>query len=253
MKSKFNAFIILIGLLGAAVIIALGLGSFGYLNSYSNKLIEVKGLAEKIVRADIGDMSIDISNNGYENLEDLYKKRISDKEKVIAFLKQQGITDTEIVSFSMNTSNYTEENKTTSISGVTTTERKRLFGSNDTISIKTKELEKIGKIKADIVKLSAEGVLVTYYYSYKLTNFVNIKLEMMKEASANARKNAEAFVEPQGDTIQGVAYLKQGEVTITGEDEGENVNSWNSQESQSINKKLRLVVRAGFYKKEKKK
>lgn len=246
MKDKFSVVTFTFDLLIFGCIIATGLASFGYVKSYDNRLIEVKGLSEKTVKADIGDMSISISNSGYANLEDLYKKRISDKEKVIDFLKKQGITDDEIVNFSMNTSDYNEEDKTTSASGITTIDRKKFFRSDDTINIKTTQLEKINEIKSEIVKLSSEGVLLTYNYSYKLTNFINVKLEMMKEASQNARKNAEAFVEPQGVKIGKVAYLRQGEITIRAEDESENVSSWDSQESQSINKKLRLVIRAGF-------
>lgn len=253
MKNKFNVIAIILGLLVFGCIIAVGLASFGYVKSYDNRLVEVKGLSEKTVRADIGDISISVSNSGYTDLETLYKKRISDKEKVINFLKKQGITDDEIVNFSMNTSDYNEEDKTTSAAGITTIDRKKLFRSDDTINIKTTQLEKIGKIKSEIIKLSSEGVLLTYNYSYKLTNFINVKLEMMKEASENARKNAEAFIEPQKAEIGEVVYLRQGEITIRAEDESENVSSWDSQESQSINKKLRLVIRAGFTSKKDKK
>ena len=226
MKDKFSVITITFGLLIFGCIVAIGLASFGYVKYSDDRLVEVKGLSEKTVRADIGDMSISISNSGYANLEDLYKKRVSDKEKVINFLKNQGITDDEIVNFAMNTSDYNEE--------------------DNTINIRTSQLEKIGKIKSEIVKLSSEGVLLTYNYSYKLTNFINVKLEMMKEASQNALENAKAFVEPQGVNIGRVAYLRQGEITIRAEDESENVSSWDSQESQSANKKLRLVIRAGF-------
>lgn len=246
MKDKFSVITSTFGLLIFGCIVAIGLASFGYIKHSDDRLVEVKGLSEKTVRADIGDMSISISNSGYVNLEDLYKKRVSDKEKVINFLKNQGITDDEIVNFSMNTSDYNEEDKTTSASGITTIDRKKFFRSDDTISIRTTQLEKIGKIKSEIVKLSSEGVLLTYNYSYKLTNFINVKLEMMKEASQNALENAKAFVEPQGVNIGRVAYLRQGEITIRAEDESENVSSWDSQESQSANKKLRLVIRAGF-------
>lgn len=246
MKDRINILIIVFGLLAFGGIIALGLIGFGYVKSFDNKLIEVKGLSEKTVRADMGDMSINISNSGYSNLEDLYKKRVSDKEKVLNFLKEKGITDDEIVSFSMNTSDYSEEDKTVSASGITTTDRKRLFRSDDCINVKTTRLEKIEKLKAEIVKLSSEGVLLTYKYVYSLTNFVNVKLEMMKEAAQNALKSARAFVDSQNVEIEDVVYLRQGEITISAENESENVNSWESQERQSVNKKLRLVIRAGF-------
>lgn len=240
-------------LVGAAIISVglLGLGCFSAYYARSNlSLITVKGLSEKIVRSDIAEMSIKFSNKKFENLDELSKKRIADKEKVLNFLKDHGITDEEIVNFSMNTSDYTEETKGKSdLDTIISTKKNRYFKSSDTFYIKTKQLEKIDVLKSDIVKLLSDDVFVTYDYSYKLTNFIDVKLGMMREASANARRNAEVFVEPQGVEIDDVAYLNQGEITIRAEDESEDINSWQSKKDKSINKKLRLVVRAGFSKK----
>jgi hypothetical protein len=174
---------------------------------------------------------------------------MADKGKVLKFLKDHGVTNEEIVNFSMDTSDYTESSEEVSDSGTVSKKKIRYFESNDEFSIKTKQLEKVNAVKADVMKLLSENVFVTYDYNYKLTNFIDIKLGMMKEASANARKNAEVFVEPQGLEICDVVYLHQGEVTIRAEDESEDVDSWNSKKDKSINKKLRLVVRAGFSKK----
>lgn len=234
-------------------IISIGLLGFGYLRTYysqnTSNLVTVKGLAEKIVRSDLAEMSVKFSNKKFENLEDLYKKRMADKEKVLKFLKDHGVTNEEIVNFSMETSDYIEETENKLESGIISTKKNRYFESNDEFSIKTKQLEKVNAVKADIMKLLSENVFVTYDYNYKLTNFIDIKLGMMKEASANARRNAEVFVEPQGLKIDDIVYLHQGEVTIRAEDESEDVSSWNSKKDKSINKKLRLVVRAGFSKK----
>lgn len=240
-------------LVGTSIILAvlLGLGGFSTYYALSNKtLVTVKGLSEKIVRSDIAEMSINFSNKKFENLEELSKKRLSDKEKVLSFLKDHGITDEEIVNFSMDTSDYTEETKGKSeLGAIINTKKSRYFKSSDTFYIKTKQLEKIDILKSDIVKLLSDDVFVKYDYNYKLTNFIDVKLGMMREASANARRNAEVFVEPQGVEIEDVAYLNQGEITIRAEDESEDVSSWQSKKDKSINKKLRLVVRAGFSKK----
>lgn len=234
-------------------IISIGLLGFGYLRTYysqnTSNLVTVKGLAEKVVRSDLAEMSVKFSNKKFESLEDLYKKRMADKEKVLKFLKDHGVTNEEIVNFSMDTSDYTESSEEVSDSGTVSKKKIRYFESNDEFSIKTKQLEKVNAVKVDVMKLLSENVFVTYDYNYKLTNFIDIKLGMMKEASANARKNAEVFVEPQGLEICDVVYLHQGEVTIRAEDESEDVDSWNSKKDKSINKKLRLVVRAGFSKK----
>lgn len=251
MKDKFSVVFITIGALLVSGVIAVGLASLGYLKSYDNRLIEVKGLSEKTVKADIGEISIKFSNNGYSNLEELYKKRTADKDKVMIFLKTQGVTDDEITNYSMETSDYEESDKKMFADGITKIEQRTVFRSRDTITVKTTRLEKIEKIRSEIVKLSAEGVLLEYKFSYRLTRFIDVKLEMMKEASENAYDNAKKFVEPYNFEVGDVVYLKQGEVTIRAEDENEEVSSWDSQESKSVNKKLRLVVRAGYSQKKK--
>ena len=252
MTDKFRVICFSIAALLTSGIIAVGLASLGYLRVYNNRTIEVKGLSEKTVRADIGEISITFSNSNYSNLDELYQKRIKDKEKIVDFLKNQNVRDEEIVNYSMDTSDYEEVNKSTSADGTTKMDRQVLFRAHDTITVKTTELEKIEKIKTEIYKLSAEGILLTYKFAYHLTHFIEVKLEMMKEASENALNNAKIFIEPYGNIeIGDVVYLKQGEVTIRAEDENEAVSSWDSQESKSINKKLRLVVRAGYSQKTK--
>lgn len=246
MKDRVNVVIATIGSLLFAFLIAVGMGFFGYGNKCRTNLVEVKGLSEKTVRADIGEIFISVSNNGFTNLEDLYKKRTEDRKKVLDFLKTQGVTEDEIANGSSETSDYNESDKTISATGVTKVDRKTFFRSSDTICVKTTQLEKIEKIRSEIIQLSSQNVLFSYRYNYRLTRFIEIKLEMMKEASENAYRNAQKFVEPYNSEIKEVAYLRQGEITIRAEDENEQISSWESQESKSINKKLRLVVRAGF-------
>ncbi|MDR2682033.1 MAG: SIMPL domain-containing protein [Holosporaceae bacterium] len=232
-----------------SLIVTCGMLVFGYITLKNirnhTQLVEVRGLSEKFVRADIGNMEIRISNRS-ANLEELHKKRATDKAKVMAFLKSYNVADEEITT-SSDTYETSEEEKTTE-AGITTTKCIRHFKAEDQIKLRTADLEKIKKIREAIFNLSSEGILVTYFHSYTLTNFSNIKMQMMKEASENAKKSAEAFVEPFGKKIGKVVYLRQGEITIRGEDESEETEKWSSRESECINKKLRLVVRAGFTK-----
>jgi hypothetical protein len=231
-------------------IIAFGLTGLGYFASKNIKadsqLVEVKGLSEKIVKSDMGDVIITISNSS-ENLDELYKKRILDKQKVMEFLTKSGVIPEEIADISMETNEYEEEDKS-SLSDLITIKKRKLFKATDKLFVRTSDLDKIDKIKEDIVKLSSEGVFVSYKYTYQLTNFTDIKMQMMREASENARKNAEAFIEPHNKGIGKVIYLKQGEITIRAENEAEDTDRWDTKEKTSVYKKLRLIVRAGFAK-----
>jgi hypothetical protein len=147
----------------------------------------------------------------------------------------------------METMECEEEDKS-SLSDLITVKKRKYFKADDKLCVHTSDFDKIDKIKGDIIKLSSDGVFVTCKYAYQLTNFADIKMQMMREASENARKNAEAFIEPHNQSIGKVAYLKQGEITIRAENEAEDTNQWDTKEKTSIYKKLRLVVRAGFLK-----
>ncbi|GHT90799.1 hypothetical protein FACS1894122_02010 [Alphaproteobacteria bacterium] len=236
-------------LIGAAIV-SCGLVGFGCLTSNKflggRELVEVKGLSEKVVRADIGDALITTTAN-HEVLEELYKKRMADGAKVIEFLRACGVTNDEIVGSSINTTEC-EDDVTSTSEGITVKNKKKYYKAEDVINVRTKDLEKIEKIKSRLVNLGASGILVKCDYSYKLTSFLNVKMEMMKEASENARKSADAAVAPHGKKIKDVVYLRQGEISIRAEGEKEDVDYWNSKESTSINKRLRLVVNAGFSK-----
>ena len=238
--------------IACACAIAAGFWGFGSLKSLDKHIVEVKGLSEKVVRADIGTLHISFENEQEEPkdltseqkkqlVDELYKKRTEDHAYVMEFLKNHGITKDEIVEESNDIREYNE--------WVAKDTYRRYMKSTNSIKIRTRAVEKILPIKKEIGDLIGKGVMVSCNYGYKLTDFINIKLEMMREASENARKNAEVFVAPQKNEIDDLIYLRQGEVSINAEDDGS--GGGYSSESESLNKKLRLVVRAGYSKKKK--
>ncbi|MDR2766646.1 MAG: SIMPL domain-containing protein [Holosporaceae bacterium] len=234
----------------SAVVVACGLVGFGCFSAKrfraNQELIEVRGLSEKIVRADVGDLTVRVTNKNAK-LDELHKKRMADRELVLEFLKKNGVTDDEILEVSIDTRDSQDDDHCHHRNQDTAAER--YYIAEDKFHIRTKKIEKIERLKSDIVSLLSENVLVCCDYSYSLTNFIDLKLDMMREASETAKKNAEEFIRPQHRKLGDIVFLRQGDISIRAENEDEAKESWNSQESKSINKKLRLVVRAGFSKK----
>lgn len=233
MEKVICAGLIAAGIVGAAFLCSKHMGQ-------SDNLIVVKGLSEKIVRSDIGEIVVTIRNQN-EKIPELYKKQTADRKRVMEILKQQNIAESEIVDSSSDISMVERENSKKQLT--------RYFNAEDTIIVSTKDLDKIEKLKAGLMTLPLEGIYVTYTYQYKLTNFPNIKLEMMKEAGENTLQNARAFVSSiNGCSVGPVAYLRQGEIEITAVTDSASTSYWSSSEKTSIYKKLRLVVRAGYNK-----
>lgn len=234
MEKVICAGLIAVGIVGAAFLCTKHMGR-------SDNLIVVKGLSEKIVRSDIGEIVVTIRNQN-EKIPELYKKQTADRKRVMEILKQQNIAESEIVDSSSDMSMVEKENSKKQL-------LTRYFKAEDTIIVSTKDLDKIGKLKAGLMTLPLEGIYVTYTYQYKLTNFPNIKLEMMKEAGENTLQNARAFVSSiNGCSVGPVAYLRQGEIEITAVTDSASIDYWSSSEKTSVYKKLRLVVHAGYNK-----
>lgn len=224
----------LIGSVLGAVILACSFLYFGGCSVskyFSEKnLIEVQGLSERIVRADIATVKVEVTNM-LSDLVALGKKQAEDRAKVLEFLKQQGVANDEIVDISSDVHEVYSagnEGKLKAITG---------------IHIKTKDFNKIDTIKANITNLSSEGLLISLSCKYKITNFQELKLSMMEEASQNARKSADSAVKPYGRQVTDLAHFAQGAVSITSDDASA-TDSYDYE--NSVNKKVRLVVRAGF-------
>ncbi len=230
-----------------ALCVTIGMLGFGYFSfpSLHSKidLIEVKGLSEKIVDSDIAEIRISISNNN-KDFNTVYNQKEKEKEKIINCLKQLNFeSDIYKSDFSL----YEKNDKIYEDGKIVRTEK--IFYSTNDIFLRTTQFDKIDALKAELSKLGAEGIFVSFDCIYKLTDFKSLRLEMLNEASKSAQESANAFVKNYNEKVTKLVYLKQGEITISSDCESaDSSDSWNLQkeEKQSKKKKVRLVVRAGF-------
>lgn len=232
-KYKILAVIIIsLAIVGGAV-------CFGTLSRVlsTRDLISVKGLSERVVRSDVGEIHIRIENKN-TNLKALHQKRTADKNKTMDFLKKFGVTDDMIVGIQSDTSEQVDYYGS---------KKESYFLGKDCVHIKTSNVDLIGNLRSEIVNLSTEDVLISCDYQYEFSKFQSLKLDMINEASKNAQDSAASAIRPYNSHITGIAYINQGEVSIRAEHELESVQHWETQEKTSVNKKIRLVVSAGFF------
>lgn len=222
----------MVGILCGAVILASGFLWFGKasLDNYfkEKNLIEVQGLSERVVKSDIAVIRIAVENRDTDQKR-FMAKHSADKDKLMSYLKKNGITKEDIVSESFNV--WESYDKTRSFSG------------RDEIVIKTSDFEKVSTLRGVMHQLCSEQIVCTLGVSYIITKFLPLKMSMLEEAAQNARKSAEAAVKSYGNRITSLAHFAQGTVVITGESSSA-TDTYD--DSSSINKKVRLVVRAGF-------
>jgi len=203
---KYNLGLIIIGV--AVVLFSatffLAARNFSKQGSY----VEVKGLAERIVKADIAIWSINFEVKS-NNIDTLYADIEKNTNAIKSFLIEKGFEASEISVAPVNV--YQDTYK----------EALFRYNSNVQLSVYTK--------KVDLVRLASQGTLdlikkgVTMNYnsiSFEFSDINSIKPEMLAEAIDNAKNSARQFAERAGARIVGISRGNQGVFDITEKDPG---------------------------------
>lgn len=228
------------GMIAASFILALGLASSGYFISSgfakinaANK-VEVRGLAEREVKADVALWPLKMVVTG-DDLSALQRKLEADSKTVVDFLLSQGLKDDEVSRGRMEVtdllaSNYRSEGASHNrfIVYASITVRSRRAELVQTIS------NSIGSVIRSGVVFSQDsgGSLSPYFVFTKLNE---IKPDMLAESTRNARAAAEQFAHDSGEPLGRMLRAEQGIFSILpADDTGE-------MESKQLIKKIRVV------------
>lgn len=167
---------------------------------------DTKGLAERRVQADTAYWKIEYSVTGDHNaeIEALYKQSETDQEKIISLLTESGFSVDEIKPGIIRYHNreYRDENQKL------VEEQHLLVGE---ISIETKNVKLVEQGRAKLNKLISQGLNITNNApAYHFTRLNEIKPEMLKEATKNARIAANEFASNAGVNVGGIRSAQQG-------------------------------------------
>ncbi len=176
--------------------------------SDQGSFVEVKGLSERIVKADVAIWSInfEVKSNNADNLYAEIDKNIN---TVKTFLKGKGFEDSEINVAPVNV--YQD------------TYREALFryNSNIQLSVYTNKVDLVRSASEDTLVLVKEGVVMSHNsITFEFSGLNDIKPEMLGEAIANARASAEQFAKDSGSSIGGISRGNQGVFDISQKDPG---------------------------------
>lgn len=205
-------------------------------------VVDVKGLSEKLIKADTGTIRISMECKEADSSK-LFEKRSEAKNKVLAFLQKHNIAEQEISDIDFYTYQSSERQKEENGTYKDVT----YFHSRDKVCVSSYDVNKLKEVYSaqdELLDLSKAGICVSVSQDYKVSDFSAIKIALLKEAMDNARKSAEAMLHKSNGSVGDETYIRQGEISISSPDSTE--ASWGSSESESIMKKFRLVVRAGF-------
>lgn len=211
----------------AAIWIALGMAVAGYaikdgMDNFTNRsrMVTVKGLAEKEVKADKVTWMIYVKGEG-STPKEASNAAIASSEKLTSFLKSCGIQADEIMesATSINPEQWWDDKARVSrIVGYTATKN---------INVASKNIEVVRKALARQDELIDMGVMANsnqYGNStadnviYEIEDFQNMKLDLMDEAITNAEAAAQRFAENSKSEVGRIITANQGEISINDKD-----------------------------------
>ena len=198
------ASIISIVVLLSALIFLISARSFSDQGSY----VEVKGLSEKIVKADtaIWNMNFDIKSN---DVDALYAETERNITTIKNFLKEKGFEDAEINVAPINI--YQDTYKDALFR----------YNSNNQLSVYTNKVDLVKATSKETLALVKKGVTLSQNsINFEFSDINSVKPEMLAESIKNAKETAKSFAKESGSGLGGVTRGNQGVFDITDKDPG---------------------------------
>jgi hypothetical protein len=231
------------GLFFLGLFVAVGLALGGYFvgqTLYNAKVAlntaEAKGLAERRVNADRANWKIVFKVTGASRSEvpKLYQQAEQQQQTIIKLLKDNGFDDNEIQPGVLDY-HYREyrDDKQQLVD-----QTHMLIGA---IDVETEKVELVSKVRANVNKLIAQGIdIENQPPAYRFTKLNEIKPDMLREATKNARIAANEFAENAGVSVGGIRSARQGNFFVR--DAGEEYG-----DTAKIEKDVRVVTTITFY------
>lgn len=237
MAATNNRYVSESAILGGLLLV--GFLGLGYLLSSSivdikkmERTVEVKGLSEREVPADIAiwPITFSIADNDLSNLY----QTIQDKNaKVVAFLKAQGFTDSEITISAPSVVDKLAREYDSSYGA------KFRYTARSTITLYTNQVDKARESMIKVVDLGREGIAIagdSYSTQFIYSKLNDIKPAMIEEATKNARQAADKFAKDSDSSLGKIKRANQGTFSIENRDS-----------STAHIKKVRVVSTVEYY------
>lgn len=204
-----------------SIAIVAGLALLGFfvskgLTSIANQeqYVTVKGLAERDVLANkvVWPLPYKCVSNDMQTLYDNIEKN---RDIVLSFLKEGGITDDEIViSVPAVTDRLAQSYIPDNI--------KFRYQAEAVITVISPQVEKVIELMGKQIELMKDGVIISDEYSYQTqfeyTALNDIKPAMVEEATRNARAVAQKFAEDSDCKLGNIRQATQGQFSITSDE-----------------------------------
>lgn len=214
MKTRWiGAAILAVGVALAGLFVSSGIKEI----AARDRVVSVRGLAEQEVRANHVVWPITYKTTG-NDLQSIYAEVNATNAKIVKFLKDNGLTDTDISLNSpeiedLQTDRWTDKSKITSRYNVKST----VTVASDKVDIVRQLVNRMGELLKVGVAIPpadyGEGI------KYEYTELNKIKPEMIKAATIDARAAAQKFADDSESELGKIKEATQGYFEIEDRDE----------------------------------
>lgn len=229
----------------ASIVTSTIVASNAYSSKYENaskaqQSIVVKGKATKRVKSDRGKWWITVKGTG-KTIQKAHEVLETGTKRVDGFLTENGFTDDEITRGAISTTVHYDRdedgNKTRDVVE---------YELSQYISVSTQEVEKIEETAGDVTNLLKDGIFVIGGIpAYTYSGVSEVKVQILADASANARTRAEEVTSKAGGSVTSIKDIRQGVIQIT-KPNSTRVSSYGINDTSTIMKDVSVVVTAEF-------
>jgi hypothetical protein len=210
---------VLIALLLAAAIIIAGyfIGNMHKTAQEFNRFVQVKGLSEREVQADLAVWPINVILSG-NDLRPLKDQIQNQNQQVYQFFLNHGFTDQELtkgmVNISDAVSNLYNNNQYNGFRYVAKSE----------FTVRTKDIKKLQKALSESLNLMSNGIVLGSKNEWRPVEYIftglnELKPSMIEEATKNARQVAEKFARDSDAEVGPIRIARQGLFSINDRDQ----------------------------------
>lgn len=209
-------------------------------SAMSKDSISVTGSYSQNVVSDNGSFEFEIKANA-ANKAAAYSIINKQRPIVIKYLKEQGFEAKNIEVKALHGYDVYEltynGNSTNKVIG---------FNANQTIFVRSEDVNKIKKVSTDITNLTAHGIdLNVYDPSYFYSKLSDLKVKMLEEATKDAKQRASAMLKATHNRVGKIQSLRMGVFQITPVN-STNVSDMGINDTTTIEKKVTSVANVTF-------
>lgn len=244
-------------LFAAANVVCVAILGYVYLSvKQQPKTLEVKGSAKKAIVSDTVRWEGTITSRD-PNLVKAYEKLKRDADLAAAFLKKAGINDREVTFSAITTEKIFqrevipppaagESGSASRSPAVVQTSRIEMYVLRQTISIESRDMEKVPAMSRSVTSLIKDGIEIeSYAPRYVYSKLSELKIDMLADATRDATARATQIVNNANGSLGRLVEAKMGVMQINPKGVTD-VSDTGNNDTSSLEKEILAVVTVTF-------